>query len=208
MKLATLSIMEEGSITPKISDICERANVSPGTFYVYFDNSADLVHDLLCKWVEAMYSYAPPADGYDDAFDAMMVANRRLIEIYASNPGLFQCLWKHREDNAKFAKIWERNNLYWYRGVKQAILQRSDTSQVNMNAYTLGFFVISSLMDEFLRTLYISRDPGLLEVLQETAMSGDEMAEYLSVVWFRILYGQDPGGSKRKLKFMPNIHPV
>lgn len=209
LKVATIRILEEeGSGIPRISDICERAGVSVGTFYLYFQSSDELVHDVLSGWVDMINGFAPPAEGYDDAYDAMHLGCKRLIELYAVNTGLMQCLWRLRDRNKAFAKIWERNNLSWYRGVKAAVLEHSDTSALQESNYTLSFYAISSMMDEFLRTLFISGDPDLHRVIQDTSISTDEMADYLAVTWYRMLYGRDPDRAKRRTKHMPNIKPL
>lgn len=209
LKVATIRILEEeGAGIPRISDICKRAGVSVGTFYLYFQSSDDIVHDILSGWVETIRGHAPPAEGYEDAYDAMYVGCKRLIELYAVNSGLMQCLWRLRDRNTEFAKIWERNNLAWYRGVKSAILELSDTSALREDNYTLSFYVISSMMDEFLRTLFVNRDPDLHRTIQDTSISTDEMADYLAVTWYRMLYGQDPDKSSRRLKHLPNIKPL
>ena len=207
--VATIRILEdEGSGIPRIADICKQARVSVGTFYLYFQSSDEIVHDILSGWVDTINGHAPPAEGYEDAYDAMYVACKRLIELYAANPGLMQCLWRLRDRNAEFAKIWERNNLTWYRGVKTAILDFSDTSALQDDNYTLSFYIISSMMDEFLRTLFVSRDPDLHRTIQDTSISTDEMADYLAVTWHRMLYGCDPGKAGRRTKHMPRIKPL
>lgn len=208
LRVATIRLLEEeGSGSPRITDICERAGVAAGTFYLYFQNTDEIVHDVLSGWVETIHDNAPPAEGYKDAFDAMYVSCRRIIELFAANSGLMQSLWKLRDKDAEFAKIWERNNLAWYQGVQIAILKFSETKNLKEENYTLAFYVISSMMDEFLRTIFVSRDPALYRMLQNIQMSSEEMAEYLAVLWYRIIYGRDPGNAKRRLKYFPAIKP-
>jgi AcrR family transcriptional regulator len=209
LKVATIRILEEeGSGIPRISDICEKAGVSVGTFYLYFESNDEIVHDVLSGWVDTIRGHAPPSEGYEDAYEAMYVGSKRLIELYAVNSGLMQCLWRLRDRNTEFAKIWERNSLAWYQGVRSAVLDHSDVTELRESSYTLSFYVISSMMDEFLRTLFVSRDPDLHKTIQDTSITTDEMAEYLAVVWYRILYGQDPADGKRRLKYLPNIKPL
>lgn len=205
--LATLRILEKGEPNPKVSDICENAHVSPAAFYQYFRSIDELVNGLLCDWVETLYSYSLQQGDHSDAFGAMVAANRRMIELYGANPGLMRCLWKHREDNAEFAKVWERNNLTWYRGVRSAILEASDTSNLKAQNYDLCFYAISGLMDEFLRTIYIAQDPELLKIIKNQSLAADDLAEYLALIWHRLIYGCDPAGSDSVDRFFPNLFP-
>ena len=207
LRLSTLRILEEGIVNPKITDICERASVSPGSFYTYFPSIDELVTELLHEWVGVLYSHSPKRGGYGSPFEVMLIANRRLIDLYAANPGLMQCLWRHREKNPEFARVWERNNLTWYGGVRAAILDTCDSAKINRVSYDLCFYVISGLMDEFLRTVYIVRDRELLKVIQSSKMSSDDLAQFLALIWYRVLFGGDPKEAKNAQSLFPNIMP-
>ena len=51
---------------------------------------------------------------------------------------------------------------------------------------------MSSLVDELLREMYINKSPHLADLTDNT----DQVAELISLVWFRALYAQDVDASK------------
>lgn len=86
MEAAALVFGEAGFLEARISDITERANLSHGSFYHYFDSKEQIFREI-AEAQEALLT-APSddseTDGADD-FERLLRANRRYLERYRDN---------------------------------------------------------------------------------------------------------------------------
>ncbi len=59
---------------------------------------------------------------------------------------------------------------------------------------------MGSMIDEVTRSLIVYPNPFFQTVLDEVAPSDEELAEFLSVLWYRCVFGEDPDATELHAK--------
>jgi hypothetical protein len=60
----------------------------------------------------------------------------------------------------------------------------------------LAAYALGAMMDEMARKLVVYPDPALEVLTGKIARSDEEIADFLTVLWYRALYGGAPAGAK------------
>lgn len=193
-------LAEKGYRDMKVSDICESAGLASGTFYLYFQNKAEIsvvvLRDFL-DFIDTIYT-AHPSD--NDPFQAMYHANLKWIESIRSNTGLFRCILQVDDEFQEvFELIHVINSKYYERIARRCIKFYEAQTQSNpddalMTVITLSTYSIGSMMDELARKLVVVPDQSLHRLVAAVVPTNEELAEFLSLLWFRALYGSNPKG--------------
>lgn len=91
---AGLVFARDGFLDARISDICEKAGVSYGTFYTYFVSKEEIFHEVIMSLQEDMAGHEPAAAPVEGAtpWDLVEAANRRYVRAYRRNAKLMATL--------------------------------------------------------------------------------------------------------------------
>jgi AcrR family transcriptional regulator len=165
----------------RVTDICCRARVSQGTFYLYFSDRADIVTRLLTDFAATVFDTLDTASDRDDAYGAVHAPTLAYVHIFRANRGLLRCLTQLTEESRAFEQIYRELNAGWNRRAARAIGQ--DPANALAAAYAL-----SSMVDEFLTTLYVRQDPELAFLADDPA----RVAAILSRLWYRAVHLAEP----------------
>jgi AcrR family transcriptional regulator len=84
---ATEVFWDKGYVDARVADIAERAGVSHGTFYTYFDSKEAVLWALAADFNEAMSrsTRGVRAEVGGDEVRAIELANRRFLQLYLDN---------------------------------------------------------------------------------------------------------------------------
>src|SRR5690606_29851449 len=75
--------------TLRVTDICRRARVSQGTFYLYFTDRNDIVATLLADFAARVFDTLDAAcAGRDDSYGSVFAPTLAYVRIFRANRGL------------------------------------------------------------------------------------------------------------------------
>jgi AcrR family transcriptional regulator len=197
IRLATIDALNAiGYRDMKVSDVCERAGITPPVLYLYFDSKLALAAEVLRDFLESFMAGAGPAGHATgrSAYDSILAANLNWIAAARANAGLIRCLLQFADDEPEFASLFSEANRRWYERIARATVARFpdldiDERQVRLAAYALG-----GMTDDIVRKLFAAHDPALIALVDHVAPDDAALARFLSILWFRALFGADPDG--------------
>jgi len=165
-----------------IAGICNRANVSHGTFYIYFSNRNALVADVLMRFsafVQAKMRQAPKGESDRPARSATSAYMR----LFEQNLGLMKCLLRHLDDFPEAQTAFQNLNREWLETVVSSTekhLQQSghpiDHDELMRRAYALG-----GMIDQYLAGFLLDKDPNM----EPFSQNREEIIDTLNLLWER-----------------------
>ncbi|MCR8547891.1 TetR/AcrR family transcriptional regulator [Salipiger sp. P9] len=167
-----------------IAAICQRAEVSQGTFYIYFPDRIVLIQDLLLGFV-AVIQRAMRAAGHSQPDDTIRAATRAYCALFRRNRGLMRCLVHHLDSFPEAREAFHRLNRDWLETVVASVERRRLRSgagpavphdELMRRAYALG-----GMVDQYLSGLLLSRDPALMAISEDA----DAVLNTLTLIWKR-----------------------
>ncbi len=190
---ATAEEMEStgyGGLT--IDAVVERAGVARGTFYLYFGNRADAAIAVMRSFQAAMHHYRPRGGRRRPAEESIYRMNLFYVRSYAKNATVLMGGEALMRDKPELALTRDFRNHRWARAILRDLCKRSDSppSLLEDRGALLAVRTVIAMADELLRETYIFRSPYLAAV----ARSEEEVAEALTFVWYRAIFGCNPPG--------------
>lgn len=195
LRAAALSVMEDvGYHRMRISDVTQKADVAQGLFYHYYSDLKSLTVEVLKDFVshslrlEDIEKDVPKGDWYE----RMLAHNLLTVQAYAERPGIMRCLLQLADSDKEFSQVLRRNfirQLGWLTRQMPKLFPDAAMSkhQAMMVAYTLA-----GTGETILRDYYINREG----VLRGKKLSVDEMAELITVMFYRGLFLENPPADK------------
>jgi TetR/AcrR family transcriptional regulator, ethionamide resistance regulator len=189
LQAATCLLLE--SVPPselKVADICSRAQVAHGTFYVYFRDIRHLLAETLTAFVGFLQSamrQAAKAEGTGRA----RRTTAAYVALFQENAGLMRCLVSRLDDFPEAMQAFQTLNREWTATVVDARLRRlaregrtdpPGREELLRRAYALG-----GMVDQYLVMLLFGRDPALAAVSEDR----EAVIDTLSLIWER---GMEP----------------
>lgn len=192
IKIAVAKLLEDvGYQNLRVADIAKKAGIGTGTFHDYFENRTHVAKEVLEEFLKTLTAPRNSDHGYNSAFAAIYFSNKGLIDVFQRNSGIMNCLFQLADQDEGFSSLWRRISLKWYKIVSDLVVERylpeTDRSFMFMNIYLLG-----GMIDEFLRGLYVHKDEAVLAVLEDNNLGNDAIAYFLTIVWYRGIFGKNP----------------
>lgn len=175
-----------------IDGIVERAGMARGTFYIYFDNRSDAAAAVRRSFTALMRQRRPRSGGNLTPSQAIYRMNRYYIACYARNARIIaghEALLRERPD---LARSRDYGNHRWARIILRDLCKRRGLSASLMdepNAILAARAVIA-MADELLRETFAFQSG----YIKRYAHSEDALAQVMTFVWHRAIYGTDPAG--------------
>jgi AcrR family transcriptional regulator len=203
LKSAALVVMERvGYHKMRIADVTTEAGVASGLFYHYFKDLKTLTLEVLGDFVahslaiDDIEKDVPKGDWYQ----RILAHNTLAVQAYAERPGIMRSILQLADEDPGFSKLLRENfikQLGWLTSVMPKLFPEAKFSepQAMMVAYTLA-----GAGETVLRDYYVNREPALLE----SPLAVEEMAELITVIYYRGLFLQNP--PQEKLNYTDNLH--
>jgi AcrR family transcriptional regulator len=188
MAAASRILAEKGYHDLRMADIAMEAGVSHGAVYRYFKNKRDITFDVLQGMGTWSLEYMLASPETSSAFQRILLATGRFIELCRANIGLFRCLRQLCDEYQEFDELQMKNNARWYRMVASGLTRRAATTE---RAAEVTFGVASALggmVDEMLFNVFVREDPNLAHFRRAPA----KLATLLAVLWYRAAYVCNP----------------
>lgn len=202
LKKAAFTVLERvGYHKMRIADVTSEAGVAAGLFYHYFSDLKSLTIEVLTDFIaesrniEAIEKDVPKGDWYE----RILAHNRLSATAHAKHPGIMRSLLQLADEDADFAIMLResfRQQLSWLISLMPKLFPQAKFSkhQAAMIVYTLA-----GSGDTTLRNYYINREPALME----EPVDVEEIAELLTVIYYRGLFMENP--PIEKLSYTANL---
>lgn len=201
LKIAAVAMLERrGYHELRISDICDGARVSLGTFYVYFKDKKDIACAVLRDFTHTIWKHDDGRGRPGDAYTRIHRANRRYVTVFRANPGLMRCLLQLDNTVPEFADIWREANRGWGQRFIEGARSTAGTSQISDDTLALIGMALGGMVDHILHSLFVRRDETVLSAEKDLEV----LTHLLSTLWYRALYGGDPPVSHLVLPRLPD----
>jgi len=198
IRLTTIELLNEvGYVDLKVSDICRRAKVTTPVLYLYFDGKETLVGDILKEFLNDFMSRSTSARARS-AYQAIYQANLQWLRAARSNAGLMKCLLQFSDQVPEFGRLFADKNNFWYLRVAQSIVRRQPNAAGKLSSIHLQIHALGAMMDELTRKIFTGSDAELRRLIGDVAPDDEELAGFLSVIWYRTLYATDPPDDEHK----------
>jgi AcrR family transcriptional regulator len=172
----------------RVSDICQAAGISQGTFYIYFRDKEAIAAALMKLLLERLTRHVIDTPHFDDPFEAILESNRRYAEFFDQggqfNRAVLQILDAVPEMKALSADV----NSAVAKRIADSLRRRIPGSADHANERLALAYAMLGMIDAIYLG-YFSPDSGSLRGL---FASSEEVVEFASFVWYRGLYGSNP----------------
>lgn len=194
LQWAAACVLEDvGYRNMRISDICEIAEISPATLYLYYENKTELTEAVLTEFIQLVGRMAVSKGPFDDPFDAIHSSTKEMVEIFVANAGIMRCLIQLSEEVPSFAELWRTSNGRWYQRIAHSVSRRmGEEDAPSEDIILFAVYAVGGMVDQFLRDLFVFRNPSLELLIRNVAPSLDDLSELLSIMWYRGIYGCNP----------------
>jgi AcrR family transcriptional regulator len=205
LKRAALIVLErEGFHKMRIADVTNEAGVATGLFYHYFPDLKSLTIEVLTDFVsasqniEAIEKNVPKGDWYE----RILAHNQLVVKSYSERPGLMRCLLQLSDEDEPFAALLRKSfieQLSWLVKLMPRLFPKASLSehQALMVVYSLA-----GSSERILRDFYINKD----STLRKSKVSDNEIAELLTVIFYRGLFLENPPADK--MQYTKNLQQM
>jgi TetR/AcrR family transcriptional regulator, transcriptional repressor for nem operon len=194
LRMAAIEVLDDvGYVAMRQSDICRRAEISPGNFYKYYNDTRELMLALVSEYLDFAGDrlFAPKQELGNDPFKAFVHSNLHWIRLARANPGLTRCILQLNDQEPGFQARYFQASFTMHNAIATGAIRRlggeaSDHPLALFVTYGLG-----AMMDETVRMLFVHQ-PKELKRAAKTVGDDLALAETLSIIWYRAIYGKDP----------------
>ncbi len=205
LRAAALLVLEDvGYHRMRISDVTGQADVAQGLFYHYYSDLKSLTTEVLEDFVshslrvEDIEKDVPRGDWYA----RILAHNTLIVKAYAQRPGIMRCLLQLADSDADFSQRLRRNFIQQLGWLSRQMPRLFPAAQMSEQQAMMVAYTLAGTGETILRDYYINRD----EVLNREQLSVDEMAELISVMFYRGLFLESPPAEK--LHYTTNLQQM
>jgi len=174
----------------RISDICDHANTSSASFYLYFENKKHITLQVLNMFSERLYNNLRQSRTEENRSDyqAIYDANLAWLKIVRYNSGLMRCVLQVSFEDENFIQMYRKVSFDYNVLVAQRIVQRMNKSKLDKDKLVLKVFAYSAMTDEFTRRLIEGDETNFSKLVEDTYGSDEELATFLSELWYKSIF--------------------
>lgn len=194
LKAALSSLLQRHSFHQiRLEDIAVEAGVRVSLIYHYFRSRTDILQEVLTDMLESFRSDIS-AHPREEPLESIRYANRRMVALYVSNPGAIRCMLEAQGDLAPISQMWRDLTLAWNRRIARNIARQFPNALQSNAEYLSLAYALAGMVDNFLHEYYVLGNPAL----REAHPTEDDVAEFLTAMWHRALYLEDPPRDRGK----------
>lgn len=186
---AALKLIErDGYHDLKVTEVAREAGVAAGVYYIYFRDKDALALELLDEIMRSMFAKVFAKPRAADAFDAILEANSRYVALFAAGGGLNRALGQIVDTLSEARARWQATNARIARRIAADIARRAPDSAPHEDARVFAALALQAMLDTVLLQAFAYEFPELAEMRERP----ERLAQALTVLWHRALYGIDP----------------
>jgi len=197
LKEAAARVLERvGYRQMRVADVTSEAGVASGLFYHYFPDLKTLTIEVLQDFMQRFEAIDEIERGVakGDWYARMYAHNRAVVQSYARNPGIMRCMVQLGDEEPEFGELWRAS---YHRRLELFVraLPRlfPDAGLSGAQAHLLTM-MLAGIGEHLLSEYYIVRAPAL----REMELDEEEMTEWISVMFYRALFLENPPPERLK----------
>ena len=205
LKAAAMAVMEEvGYHEMRIVDVTAKAGVASGLFYHYFKDLKSLTLEVLEDYaahslqVEDIERDVPKGDWYQ----RMLAHNRLVVRAYVERPGIMRCLLQLADQDEDFSRLLRRNFIRQLSWLTTQMPRLFPDAAMSQHQAMMVVYTLAGTGETILRDYYVNRE----EALVEKELAAEEMAELITVMFYRGLFLENP--PTEKLSYTANLRAM
>ena len=199
---AALEVMERvGYHRMRITDVTTEAGVASGLFYHYFKDLKSLTLEVLKDFISHSLHLDDIEKGVPrgDWYERMLAHNRLVVVAFAERPGIMRCLLQLADEDEAFSQLLRNNFVQQLSWLTRQMPKLFPDTGMSEHQALMVVYALAGTGETILRDYYINREP----VLVEQELTIDEMAELISVIFYRGLFLENP--PVEKLGYTANL---
>lgn len=177
-----------GYAEARIADITEETGVPISLFYRYFRSREDIVRECLDHMRAAAARSLAETPRGATPFERIFGTTRSVIRYYAENPGLLRCAISFGGEDGVFEQIFHDITMEQNQAITKSLARRFTDPGVTDDQRLRLSHSLGSMVDNFAYEYYVLKNAHLRATLPDS----DSIARFLSILWYRALYGADP----------------
>jgi AcrR family transcriptional regulator len=191
LKDAAARVLERvGFRQMRVADVTREAGVAAGLFYHYFPDLKTLTIEVLRDFMTRFEAIDEIELGVErgDWYARSHAHNLLVVQSYARNPGIMRCMVQLGDEEPEFGEIWRAS---YYRRLELLVraMPRLFPAAALVDAEArLVTTMLAGIGEHVLSEYYIVKAPQL----RELAMSEEQMAEWITVMFHRALFLENP----------------
>jgi AcrR family transcriptional regulator len=195
IKEAAARVLERvGYRQMRVTDVTAEAGVAAGLFYHYFPDLKTLTIEVLRDFMTRFEAIDQIEAGVErgDWFARSLAHNRLVVQSYARSPGIMRCMVQMGDEAPEFAEIWRTS---YYRRLEllvRALPRLFPGADFTAAEARLVTTLLAGIGEHLLAEYYIARVPSL----RELALDEDQMAEWVTVMFHRALFLENPPAAR------------
>lgn len=178
---------EKNYLEVTVDDIIARANVSRGTFYVYFKNKDDIFARVIRQVVEQMVvlSSAQPTGTRRERIEA---AHRVYLEAFIQHRHILRHLFEAAPFNPGIAALHNQLRQTFAERIRLHLRRMLEAGKAHpVDANVASYFLVAAM--ERFAYLWLATE----QIPDEGAFDLDTVVETLTDLWYRAIYRQEGG---------------
>jgi AcrR family transcriptional regulator len=173
-----------------VERIANASGMAHGTFYRYFDNRSDVASAIIKRYMALVRRNRPRASKAQTPFQTIHAYNRYYTANYIANAAMLRGREALMREAPELMKERDVVNDRWARIVLRDLARRRDMPPGSTEDPFAKLAVRSAIamVDELLREIYVYKSPSLSRLVD----SEEQVAELISFMWFRAIFGETP----------------
>ena len=174
----------------RVVDVTAEAGVASGLFYHYFPDLKTLTVEVLKDFMQRFEAIEEIERGVakGDWYARMHAHNRAVVESYARNPGIMRCMVQMGDEKPEFGELWRASYHRRLELFVRALPRLFPQARLSGAQAHLVTTMLAGMGEHLLSEYYIVRAPAL----RELELGEDEMTEWISVMFYRALFLENP----------------
>lgn len=191
LKDAAAQVLERvGYRQMRVVDVTAEAGVAAGLFYHYFPDLKALTIEVLQDFMQRFEALDDIERGVakGDWYARMHAHNLLAVRSYARNPGIMRCMVQVGDEEPEFGELWRaslQRRLSWFVRALPLLFPQAGLDEGRARLLST---LLAGIGEHLLAEYYIARAPQL----RELQLDEEEMAEWISVMFHRALFLENP----------------
>lgn len=197
LKEAAARVLERvGYRQMRVVDVTLEAGVASGLFYHYFPDLKTLTIEVLQDFMQRFEAIEDIERGVakGDWYGRMHAHNRAVVESYARSPGIMRCMVQLGDEQPEFGELWRASYHRRLELLARAMPRLFPDAKLSGAQAHLVTTMLGGIGEHLLSEYYIVRAPALREMELDEA----EMTEWISVMFYRALFLENPPPERLK----------
>jgi len=197
LKEAAARVLERvGYRQMRVVDVTREAGVASGLFYHYFPDLKALTSEVLADFMQRFEAIDEIEQGVakGDWYARMYAHNRAVVGSFVRNPGIMRCMVQLGDEEPEFGELWRAS---YYRRLElfvRALPRLFPPARLSAAQARLVTTMLAGMGEHLLSEYYIVRAPALREI----DLGEEEMTEWISVMFYRALFLENPPAERLK----------